>query len=186
MMIGKVFLQQSFESGLSSLKEYMEANPPSKSSLGPISIETQKAMLALVAGGSGPMSQISQDLGRMYGLVMTEVQIQGLEMAGMPFAHYLTFDESTGESSYKAGVEVNGPASESGEVKRVSYPEMEVVRAIHTGSYEELSLSYEKIQQYIDANGLETNGEVFELYLTDPGMEPDQSKWQTLISFPLK
>jgi hypothetical protein len=31
MMIGKMFLEQSFEKGLSNLKEYLEANPPVES-----------------------------------------------------------------------------------------------------------------------------------------------------------
>ena len=186
MMIGKVFLKQSFESGLASLKKYLEANPQPVSSLSPITSETQESMEAMVAGGSGSIETIGDDLGRIYGLVMGAVQSQGLEMAGMPFAHYMDFDEATGNSNYVAGIAVNGLGVESGEVVPMVYNEMQVVRAMHTGPYEEFGISYGKIQKYIESNGLEVTGEVFEVYLTDPGMEPDQSKWKTIIAFPLK
>ncbi len=49
MMIGKVFLEKSFNTGLEQLKEVMEANPPKLSYLGPISVEVQEAFSAMVS-----------------------------------------------------------------------------------------------------------------------------------------
>ena len=186
MMIGKVFLKQSFESGLANLKKFMESLPQPVSTLGEITITTLESMTALVGKGSGTMETISEELGRIYGMVMTQVGSQGLQMGGPPFAHYLDFDMESGHSNFQAGIIVIGTPREAGEVKVEKYGEMNVVQALHTGPYGEFDISYGKMQQYIDANGLAVSGEVLEFYLTDPGTEPDESKWQTMINFRLK
>ena len=38
---------------------------------------------------------------------------------------------------------------------------------------------------YIEENSLEVTGSPFEMYITDPMKEPDQSKWETKVYFPI-
>ncbi|TFH23191.1 MAG: hypothetical protein E4H10_12515 [Bacteroidia bacterium] len=186
MMIGKVFLKQSFELGLANLKEYMESLPQSESSLGTIGVETQNSMFALVANGAGTMETIGEDLGPMYELIFAEVEKQGLQVSGPAFVEYLDFDEATGYSNYRAGFMVDRAGSNAGEVVAVVYPEMKVVQAMHTGPYEEFTNSYDKLDKYITTNGLEVSGKAFEFYVTGLMTESDDSKWETRIVFPLK
>jgi len=189
MIFGKIFLKQSFEMGLANLKEWMEANPPSapaQSSLSPISIETMAAMFSLVADGAGTMETIGEQLGGLYGLLFAEAGKQGLEVVGAPFVHYLDFDEATGFSNYRAGIQANKKGADAGQVKAVAYPEMEVVQAIHTGPYVEFISSYELMGAYIETNEIDVNGEAFEFYQVGMQMESDPALWQTLIAFPLK
>jgi AraC family transcriptional regulator len=63
---------------------------------------------------------------------------------------------------------------------------MDVIQAIHTGPYEELQTSYGKLMEYIALNQLKVTGEAFEFYFTEPSQEPDITRWQTMIAFPLK
>lgn len=186
MMFGKIFLKQSFELGLANLKEYLESKPQAKSTLGPITVETQTSMFAMVAAGAGTMETMAQQLGDLYGLIYAEVEKQGLQVAGPAFIHYLDFDESTNFSNYLAGFMVDRGGTDSGEVKLAEYPEMQVVQAMHTGPYEELKNSYEKMDQYILSEGLEMSGEAFEFYVTGMMTEADNSKWETRIALPLK
>lgn len=186
MMFGKIFLKQSFEQGLANLKEYAESRPMVRSALGPIEVETQKAMFALVADGAGTMEAIGQQLGDLYGLIYAELEKQGLQVAGPAFVHYLDYDESTGHSNYRAGFMVNRAGQNSGRVVAVEYPEMQVVQAMHTGPYEEFTNSYDKLDRYITNQNLEVSGEAFEFYVTGMMTEADNSKWETLIAFPLK
>ena len=189
MMFGKIFLKQSFELGLANLKELMETNPPSPwvlSTLSPIAIGTQNAMLALVADGAGTMETIGEQLGELYGLLFAEAGSQQLDIAGAPFVHYLDYDESTGFSNYRAGIVVNKLGSDAGAVKAVAYPEMEVVQAVRTGPYEEFSTSYDELGAYMEANEIQVSGEAFEFYQVGMMAESDPSLWETLIAFPLK
>jgi effector-binding domain-containing protein len=186
MMFGKIFLKQSFELGLANLKEYVESKPQAKSALGPIAVETQLSMFAMVAEGAGTMETIGQQLGDLYGLVYAEVEKQDLQVAGPAFVHYLDYDEATGFSNYRAGFMIDKAGKDGGEVVAVVYPEMQVVQAMHTGPYEEFSSSYDKMDKHIQSNGLEVSGEAFEFYVTGMMTEADNSKWETLIAFPLK
>lgn len=186
MMFGKVFLKQSFDLGLAQLKEHLESIPQFVSALGPVSIETQESMLALVSDGAGTMETMGQDLGALYGMLYAEVEKQGLEVSGPAFVHYLDYDETTGHSNYRAGFVVSKAGADAGKVVAVNYPEMKVVRAMHTGPYEEFTHSYEKMDKFIKDSGLEDSGEAFEFYVTGMMTEPDNSRWETLIAFPLK
>ena len=157
-----------------------------KSRLGPISIEKQDALVAMTAKGAGTMETIGQEMGRLYGLIMAEIGKQKLQMSGPPFVHYLDYDEATGHSNYVAGIPVVQAGEDTEVVHSVSYAEMKVVRALHTGPYEEFVNSYAEMEEFIKENSLEVTGEGFEFYLTDPGTEPDPKNWKTLIAFPLK
>ena len=186
MMIGKVFLEKSFNTGLAQLKELMESDPPKLSCLGPISVEVQVAFDAMVTEGAGTMEEIGSALGELYGLVYGEVGKQQLEMAGPAFVHYLDYDDATAFSNYQPGVPVKVAGTKSGKVRPVSYPEMKVVSAVHTGPYEKFMESYEALGAYIESNGLEIEGSAFEFYIVNAQAEADPKKWQTIIAFPLK
>jgi len=186
MMFGKIFLKQSFELGLANLKEYVENMPMVSSSLGSITVATQQPMLALVADGAGTMETIGEQLEGLYGQIAAEVQNQGLQMVGPAFVHYLDYDEASGHSNYRAGFIIDRAGTDAGPVMAVEYPEMQVVQAMHTGPYEEFTSSYDLMDQYINDSGLEITGEGFEFYITGLMNESDNSKWETLIAFPLK
>lgn len=186
MMIGKGFLKKDFEAGLSNLKSYLEANPPKVSLLGPITNEVQKPFEALVAKGAGTMEEMAQSIGQLYGMVMAEVEKQGLEMAGPAFIHYLDYDEETGFANFLAGVQVNKPGRDAGEVKAASYDEMNVVQGLHTGPYEKFEESYIQLGMHVSENALDVTGEAFEFYIVDMREVDDPSKYQTIIAFPLK
>jgi len=185
MMFGKIFLKQSFELGLANLKELMESMPEKSSALGAISLETMPAMLTLVTDGAGTMETIGEQLGVLYGLLFAEAGKQQLEITGAPFVHYLDYDESSGFSNYRAGIMVNKMGKDAGQVKAVSYPEMQAVMALHTGPYEEFTSSYDQIGAYIEDEGVQVSGEAFEFYQTGMESESDPALWETLIVFPL-
>lgn len=186
MLFGAMFLEKSFNQGLEQLKEVMEANPPQLSCLGPISIEVQAVFEAMVTEGAGTMQEMAMALGEQFGMVYGAAGQQQLEINGPAFVHYLDHDEATGFSNYQPGVPVAKKGKKAGKVSPVSFPEIQVVRAIHTGPYEKFIESYATLGAYIEANGLEVSGTAFEFYTVNGATEPDPNKWQTVIAFPLK
>jgi effector-binding domain-containing protein len=179
-------LQSSFEKGLENLKVYLESNPPVLSSIGKIERSRIAPMFTLVINSKGSMTEMSSQMSELFRKLMTEMQVQGLQMTGAPFCHYLSFDQASGISEYLTGVQVSGKGKDAGVVKAVNYPEIEVIQAIHSGPYNDLQTSYNKLMEYIAVNQLMVTGETFEFYFTDPAQEPDITKWQTLIAFPLR
>ena len=63
---------------------------------------------------------------------------------------------------------------------------MKAVSTLYTGSYENMEPVYNDIMKYIEENELESTGNSWEIYLTDPSKvaSPDDNK--TLIYFPIK
>jgi AraC family transcriptional regulator len=186
MNLMKGSLQASFDRGLENLKTYLEANPPVLSKLGAIDKGKIAPMMAIVAGAEGTMEEMGSRMEELYGILWAAMEAQGLQIAGNPFSHYTSWDQTTGISKYLAGIPVASKGRDAGSVKFVSYPEIQVIQAMHTGPYEDLMRSYEKLMEYISINKLAITGEAFEIYLTDPTMEPDITKWQTLIAYPLR
>ena len=186
MMIGKVFLKKSFDTGLANLKEYLEANPPVLIGLGEIEIDTFSPVNTMVTESSGTMDQIEQLLGKSFAMVMSEIGKQGLETAGPPFAIYSDYDETIGSFKLTAGMPVVKLGKKSGKVYPKRFEEMEMVIGVHTGPYQEFASSYRKLDAYIIENDIDISGEAVEIYLSDPGLERDQNKLKTLLGFPIK
>lgn len=176
----------SFQKGLDNLVAYLEENPPRLSTLGDITEGTIAPMFALVAGASGTMDQFGEQMAELFLELAAEVGSQGLQMAGAPFSHYLSYDEETGITEYLCGIPVTERGKNSGDIAAKTYREIPVIQAMHTGPYEEFIHSYTTLMNYIESEGIEVTMEAFEFYLTDPMTEPNITKWQTLIAMPLK
>jgi effector-binding domain-containing protein len=179
-------LKKSFEKGLDNLKAYLESNPPVLSTLGKIERGRIEPMFTLVIKTRGTMQEMSQQIPQLYEKLYAEMNKQGLQITGAPFCHYLSFDQASGISEYLTGIHVSGKGKDAGDIKAVNYPSMDVIQAIHYGPYDDLMNSYNKIMDYIAVNQLKITGQNLEIYYTDPSMEPDVTKIQTLIAFPLR
>jgi hypothetical protein len=186
MAIGKGMLKKSLDAGLVSLRKYLEENPPMISPLGPITTGIQQPFFGLAIKRTVKMENLSEQFEGIFGRVMQEVEKQQLQITGPGFARYADYDEATGMISFMAGFMVGSPGRQSGEVLPVSFNEMRVVQAVHTGPYEDFTVSYGLLEEYIEENGLDTTGESFEFYTVCMPQEPDPAKWQTLITYPLK
>lgn len=182
----KGVMLSDFKHGLSNYKDYLDENPPALSVLGPIEPSVLPAMNAIVIEASGTMDQFGEQMAELFPRLAAEQEAKGLEMAGPPFSHYLSYDEETGVAQYLVGIPITGKAKNSGDIKFKSYKEMPVIQAVHTGPYEGLHQSYGKLMEYVEDNAIDLKMEAFEIYLTDPMAEPDVTRWQTLIAMPLK
>ncbi len=56
------------------------------------------------------------------------------------------------------------------------------LKGIHLGTYSSVEKTYEKMFKYIDDKGWINLGYATEMYMTDPAIEKDPSKWETEIS----
>ena len=54
---------------------------------------------------------------------------------------------------------------------------------VHLGSYDDLMIPHTAMENYLKENDLTMEGPALEEYVTDPGNEPDTSKWETHIYY---
>lgn len=185
-MVGKDYVK-----GLNSLKEYVMTLPspepqntlPGKT--GEIVEKTVNTQPVLTITESVEYTKIGEAMGRMFGEVMAYIKKNNIKITGYPFAAYPDWD-TTKLIKMEAGIPIEKPVKAFGKVKMSQIPGGKVVMAIHYGAYETSNITHEAINKYIEEKKLVMNGAVYEVYVTDPQQEPDQSKWITEIYYPVK
>ena len=64
-------------------------------------------------------------------------------------------------------------------------PGGKILTTVHEGKLDSLSTAYLALQVHMMKEGLEPNGSPWEVYLTDPVWEPDESQWRTVVRWPV-
>ena len=122
-------------------------------------------------------------MGPLFGEVYGYIQQSGQAPAGMPFAIYHSMDGETVE--VECGMPVDSPMAGTARVQAGELPAGTMATVTHMGPYEGLGHTWAALTEWIRSQGLEGAAPPWEVYVTDPGTEPDQSKWRTDIFFPV-
>ena len=133
---------------------------------------------------STTMDKIGEVMGPLFGEVYAFIQQSGQEPVGMPFARYYSMDGHTVE--LECGMPVASPIEGAGRVTAGELPAATVVTVTHVGPYDALPRTWSSLTEWMGSQGLQPAGAPWEVYVTDPGAEPDSSKWRTEIFFPVR
>ena len=178
-------IRKSYVQGLKNLKKHLETNGVSLSSLSTISIVQVPSITAMVAAATGPINKVTSKFDALFKKVTLVIADQDLEVTGVPFSYYFDYNENTQQVTVYCGIPVRSSGKPAGDVLAVEFPPFRAIKAVHTGPYDELMLSYEKMMKYIQTNKLKATKEVWEFYLTDPQVEPIVTSWKTEIYMPV-
>jgi AraC family transcriptional regulator len=129
------------------------------------------------------MKAIGEVIGPLYGELFGWLGAKGIPPSGAPWTRYLGMGSDDVEMEVAAPVAVMpGPAGRIvvGEMASCDY-----LRTLHIGPYETIDAAYNAIVEAMHDRGLMPSGATWEVYLTDPGNEPDPSKWQTMVYCPV-
>ena len=118
----------------------------------------------------------------------------GIASAGAPFLKYDAIDMAR-ELEIEAGVSVAAPAGGDGDVFSGVLPAGRYATLTHVGHPSGLYDATARLLEWASEQGLafdmsERDGTGqwacrLEIYLTDPGQEPDMDKWETQLAFKL-
>jgi len=150
-----------------------------------IEIKEIDAQKALVIKADVPTSAIGEKMGELYGKLFAYIGEKGIQPAGPVFAIYYSY-EPEGNVVFKAGVPVASEVEGTGDIFYEEFPVMKVVSTLYTGSYDKMESVYTQIQKYMEENELESTGNSWEVYLTDPSKVKNPNDNKTLIYFPIK
>jgi effector-binding domain-containing protein len=145
-------------------------------------LRTVEEQLVAIIPVTTKIEGIPTAIGDAYGELEKALQQAGQEITGPPFVRYLSFGP---ECSFEAGFPIATSFPASGRVTISTLPAGEVATAIHVGPYDELKTTYEALMGWVEEQGRKPGGQMWEVYLTDPGTEPDTSKWRTEVFVPL-
>ena len=130
------------------------------------------------------MDKIAQVMGPLFGEVHGYIQAQGQRPAGMPLTIYHSMDGNTVE--LECAMPVASPMAGAGRIQAGELPCGTMASITHMGPYDDLPATWAALTEWMKSEGLEAGGAPWEVYVTDPGAEPDKSKWRTDIFFPVR
>ena len=153
--------------------------------------------------------KLASIMGPLFGEVYGYVQQSGQQPAGMPLSIYHrmeggpqvdpegshedcsddaegTHAEGGHEMDVECAMPVAAPMAGSGRVQPSELPACTAATVTHLGPYHDLPKTWSALTQWMGSQGLQPASAPWEIYVTDPGAEPDQSKWRTDIFFPVR
>ncbi|MEZ6016881.1 MAG: GyrI-like domain-containing protein [Planctomycetota bacterium] len=128
-------------------------------------------------------AEISRTLAALLPEVVRYVGEVGGEVAGPPFTRY--HGEKDGKLDLEVGVPVRKGVEGRGRIQASTLPGGRAVTGDHVGEYHRLTETHAKLAAWLAEHGEVASGGVWEVYWTDPGLEPDRSKWRTQLVQPL-
>ncbi|MEM6994117.1 MAG: GyrI-like domain-containing protein [Myxococcota bacterium] len=102
--------------------------------------------------------------------------------AGQPFARYHTMGEPI---DVEAGLPTSQPGVATDAIAVSELPGGPAATTIHRGPYDGLGDAYEALYAWAKENDRAPAGGPWEIYLTDPGAQPDPQQWETKVILPL-
>lgn len=178
-----------FEKTLAGLKNHTEALGSPTMADYKMEAAMTPAWMVMTIADSATESDISQKFGMLYGEIGAAMEKQGLKQAGAPFAIYENVQHNPDGSMkfwFKAGIPVDKKGKNAGRVVYSETKATEAVKCNYYGGYNNMEACHNAIHQHISDNGKTISGAPWEVYVTDPGMEPDSTKWLTEIYYPVQ
>jgi effector-binding domain-containing protein len=131
-----------------------------------------------------PPARIGATLDSALPEIRSVLEQQGVAPAGPPFTRY--FDYSEEEADFEVGFPLEAPITPAGRVEPSELPGGRAAVTIHRGGYEGLQEAHDEIGEWVLAHDHDPSGPAWEVYVTDPREEPDSSRWETEVVWPLR
>ena len=131
-----------------------------------------------------PMADLPRVMPESFGRVWEVITAQGVRPTGGAVALYHKYGEDSVrvEIGFTVATEIRADQG----VSPSRLPGGLVLTTAHVGRYEEIGPAYQAIQVHAANSGLVLTESMWEVYLTDPVVEPDLSKHVTEIYWPVK
>jgi effector-binding domain-containing protein len=186
MVIMKGMMGDQFDQGLASIKEIAEKMPVTVPTESAIKVEELpvQAMEYLGVRDTANVATIGMKLGMHYGAIMAAMGKQGLKQQGPVFARYFTDSETNFDM--EAAIPVDKAGKVDGNVKPGKLAAGKAVIAHYYGGYMGTPAGHIAVKKYLEANNKKVIGAPYEMYVTDPAMEKDSTKWLTEICYPVE
>ncbi len=168
------------DKGLSQLKTFSEQQKP------PLKIEEKELTIqpVILINDSTTINGIGNLLTKNFGILSKFTQLQHIAVAGHPFAIYYNWNPQ-GYTKIGAGFPVSHKVKTKGPIEYFELPAGKTLLAKHFGSYN-TSNTHNQINDYMKEHHYNLRGFMWEVYVTNPFDEPDTSKWETDIYYPVK
>lgn len=127
----------------------------------------------------------SEFFGDRYGAIMAYLGDDSQNMTSAPLAIYHKWDEENDSATVAVSIACASEKSGTDKIQKGMTYAGSTIKVVHIGPYENTGAAHEFVYAYVGDNGYEMSGSPWEVYVTDPGEEPDPNKWITEIYYPV-
>jgi len=180
-MMGK-----DFEEGLSNLKEMVEANKTQAEPMAVTTVEVESLPIYYIEGETNLAGVDSAFYATRYAKIGAYLGADAQNMLEMPLAVAKMWDEENDKAVIQIALACESDKEGEGEIVKGMTHGGKAARCEFRGPYEQTGAAHEAIFEYVTANNLEVIGSPWEVYVTDPGTEPDPTKWVTAVYYPIQ
>jgi len=178
------FIGSDFEKGLNKFKTLVEKLPDFISSSSDITEVKVENCNVLFLKSDVNTKNIAQVMKINYNKIMSLIG-EDLQLMGYPRCIYNEWDKETGDMKIECAIPIQKKILPANGIKYKEIAGGKTLMLTHYGPYSSIKQSYEKMLNYMKEKDIQSNGAPWEEYLTNPQKEPDQSKWETRIYFPI-
>jgi effector-binding domain-containing protein len=178
------FISTAYVSGLASLKQVCEAIPVQPKPVYEIKTIELPSVNYLIIREDVSVQDIGRFYATSYGKIGAFMAKNNLAMAGAPSG--LCYQWTDSVVSLAAAIAVDGVVSCGEEVQFLPLDATKALLVDYYGNYNAIGDAHHSLEKYVQDHGLQMNGPLREVYLTDPEAEADTAKWLTQILYPIK
>lgn len=169
---------------LEAFKDPSKRSKAAPSKRGECTIESVVAQPILSIRAKVPQKDISKHLAQVLPELYNHIVKKDGKMVGPPFSrHHGTEGELV---DLEAGFPLKEKMASEGRVMASELPGGKCAITWHVGPYDKLPTSYALLEKWMEQQKLKASGGPWEIYWTDPGLEPDPTNWKTQILWPLQ
>lgn len=174
-----------FENGLQNLKTISEAVPQKETVAGfDVEEKVLDKLTVLSIRESVVNTEIGMKIGKNYSIIGQYMSKTKVKETGSPLIilHTMAVDKSEIEFA----IPVDSTAKSNGKISYSEIPSTNAIVIKYYGDYGKTATVYKAANKYIESKRKKLSGPPREIYITDPGIEKDTSKWLTEIVFPIE
>lgn len=193
LVMGNSRIENDFNTGLANLKSICEARQveADKSRAAeptyPVAVSEWPAKLYVGKREVVKWADMKDFFSKHFGANMAAAGKAGVQPAGAPSGVYFEWNEENMTADLIAGIPV--PLEARAKLNGLDLYETPASKALsidYFGGYNGLKAPHIAMDAFMKANNYTHHSNVIEEYLTDPGAEPDSTKWLTRITYLVK
>ncbi len=112
------------------------------------------------------------------------LEAKKVKPAGPPFTRFFSYDD--GVVDLEGGIPVEKTVDGEGRIAAGELPGGPAATTLHIGPYNTLPEAHDALHTWMHEHNKVSAGPQWEFYRTDPGREPDPSRWETELIWPIR
>ncbi|CAL1521027.1 GyrI-like domain-containing protein [Chitinophaga sp. MM2321] len=182
----KSSLEKDFEQGLNNLKSMSEADKDGPGTPNGIDVTVKEmdfpATTYAAVRKTIPMRNIAAFYQTNLGAVFKAATAANLS-PGVPCGLFFTWDEKKQQTDMAAAIPVPEGSTLGNGFEIIKLPAARAAYVDYYGPYDKTANAHVALQQFIANKGKKIIPPMIEMYVTDPGIEKDSSKWLTKVIY---